>query len=300
MRIIIFGCRKITSDIIRYVIDSGHEVPLVITHDEERDRIYGNSLVHEFCDRSGIDNMRFDKKVDANIISEINPDIIFSIYYRKILKQNTLDIPRLGCINIHPAILPKGRGPAPTMWNILNGDEFAGSTIHYMTEDVDAGDIIDQKIVRVGNRTGFELNRDLMNECYELFVKNFEDICNGTNNKISQNHDDAEYCLPFKVNLRYLSWKTPDNIINTIRAFTKPYDGAIAYTAKNQKIVVWKGTKLNKRNSLKPPGFFEITNDGIIVQTNTTPILITEYDTLTGILPKSSRFVSGPPTGGVI
>jgi methionyl-tRNA formyltransferase len=295
MRIIIFGCRKITSDAIAHVLKMGHEIPLVVTHDEERDRIYGSPLVSEFCDLNGIENIRFSKKVDAQLIEDKKPDLIFSIYYRKILRQNVLDIPKLGCINIHPAILPKGRGPAPTMWNILQGDEFAGSTIHYMVEDVDAGDIIDQKIIRINNRTGFELNMDLMNACYELFVNNFDLICAGENNRVPQNHEDAEYCLPFKETLKYVYWGYPDNVLNAIRAFTKPYDGAIAYTVKKEKILIWNGVKLNSRDSLKPPGWFEVTGGGIVVQTNTLPILITEYDLISDTLREKGRFVSGPP-----
>jgi methionyl-tRNA formyltransferase len=295
MKVIIFGCRKITSDAISHVLKSGHEVPLVVTHDEERDRVYGSPLVSEFCDLNEIENIRFNKKIDEDLIKSKNPDLIFSIYYRKIIKQNILDIPSLGCINIHPAILPKGRGPAPTMWNVLNGDEFAGSTIHYMVEDVDAGDIIDQKIIRVNNRTGFELNRDLMDVCYELFVGNFNAICVGKNKRIPQNHADAEYCLPFKESLEYISWGCPDSVVNAIRAFTKPYDGAISYTVKGERVLMWSGVKLATRDSLKPPGWFEVTNDGIVVQTNTLPVLITEYDVISDKLRKRGRFISGPP-----
>lgn len=295
MRVIIFGCRKITSDAIEHVLSMGHEVPLVVTHDEERDRIYGSSLVSEYCDLNKIENVRFDKKIDVHLIKDKNPDLIFSIYYRKILRQNVLDIPRLGCINIHPAILPKGRGPAPTMWNVLNGDEFAGSTIHYMVEDVDAGDIIDQKIIRINNRTGFELNKDLMDVCYELFIKNFNMISVEKNNRTSQNSKDAEYCLPFKESLRYVVWGNPDSVLNAIRAFTKPYDGAISYTIKGERILIWNGTKLNYRSSLKPPGSFEVTDDGLLVQTNTLPILITEYNVISDNLRKRGRFISGPP-----
>lgn len=295
MKVVVCGCRKITVDVIKHILLSGHEIPLVVTCDEERDKIYGEPLVTEYCDRNNIKNIRFDKKVDAQLVKSFSPDLIFSIYYRNLLKQDVLDIPRLGCINVHSAALPKGRGPAPTMWNILDGDEFAGATIHYMVEGVDAGDIIDQKVVRVNNRTGFELNLDLMHLCYELFKNNFNQICMQTNNRVKQNHKDADYCLTFKKSLRYISWDNPDRVENVIRAFTKPYDGALTYTAKNENIVIWSGVKLAERNSLKPPGWFDVTNEGILVQTGTLPILITEYDVLSNTIRKSGRFLSGPP-----
>lgn len=294
MKVVIFGCRAITVDIIKYLVHSGYDIPLVITHDEERDRIYGDMLVSQYCNTVGIKNVRFEKEIDAELIKACDPDIIISFYYRKILKSNVLSIPRLGAINVHSAILPKGRGPAPTMWNVINGDEFAGATIHYMDEGIDSGDIIDQKIVRIAGRTGFELNRDLMYACYDLVVSNFKSICEGTNKRVKQNHDEAEFCLPFKKSLRYITWDNPDRVLNTLRAFTKPYDGAIAYTEKGEKILAWKGYKLPKRESLKAPGFFEKRDEGIIVQTNTLPVLITDFE-IVNSLRNTGRFTSGPP-----
>ena len=295
MNVIVFGCRIITVDIIKYLVDAGYNIPLVVHHDEERDRIYGNMLVSEYCNAHNINNIRFDKDIDAELVKSFNPDILISCYYRKILKANVLNVPKLGCINVHSAILPVGRGPAPTMWNVLNGDTYAGATLHYMDEGIDSGDIIDQRIIRVNNMTGFELNKDLMFVCRDLVINNFKSICEGTNKRIIQNHDDAEYCLPFKTSLRYLVWDNPDKVLNALRAFTKPYEGAITYTAKNEKLLVWKGFKLPKRNSLSPPGYFEKTPEGIIVQTNTLPVLITEYDVLSSSLRDKGRFVSGAP-----
>lgn len=295
MKVIVFGCRIVTVNIIKYLIQNEYIIPLVVTNDEERDRIYGDVLVAQYCNTQGINNIRFDNIIDADLIASYKPDIILSSYYRKILKPNVLNIPSLGAINVHSAILPKGRGPAPTMWNIINGDEFAGATLHYMDEGVDSGDIIDQKIVRINSRTGFELNRDLMQTCYELVVSNFNSICLGTNRRIVQNQDDAEYCLPFKKSLRYITWDNPDKILNTLRAFTKPYDGAIAYTESGYKILAWRGIKLPKRNSFKAPGYFENTESGILVQTNTLPILITEFDIIGDEQLMNGRFVSGPP-----
>ena len=295
MRVIIFGCRSITNSFIDLVLKNGDEIPLVVTHDEERDRIYGKTLVKEYCDTMGLENIRFDKKIDAKAIKSKNPDVVFSIYYRRIINSDILEIPSMGCINVHPAMLPKGRGPAPTMWNVLNGDEFAGSTIHYMVEGVDAGDIIDQVSIKIGNRTGFELNRDLMYSCYDLLERNYKPILQKANKRIPQVQGDAEYCLPFTKSLRYMIWDYPDKILNQIKTFTKPYDGALTYTAKGEKIIVWSAKKISTRDSLKPPGWFELQKDDcILVQTNTTPILITDYSLITDKIRNSGRFISGP------
>ncbi len=301
MNIIIFGCRKITVDVIKYIKlhYAQHTISLVINHDEERDRIYDSELVQDCCNTFNIPTIKFEDghKIDAEIIKKYCPDIVFSFYYRRILAQTILDIPHMGCINIHPAILPKGKGPAPSLWQILQGDTKAGVTIHYMVSEVDSGDIIDQTIINIGERTGFELNRDLMEIGFELFKCNFDSIIFGTNKSIPQDPIEATYCLPFSKSLRYIYWDDPNKILRQLRAFARPYDGAISRTSSDLIVKFWKGQKLAIRNSLKPPGCWEIIDGNLLVQTCTMPILFTDWDLVNSnnTLKSTGRFVSGPP-----
>jgi len=294
--IVIFGCRKITIDIIDYIVNNHteHNIVGVINHDFERDRVYYKKLVSEKCKKLNIPTIRFDKKISTKVIRDMNPDIIFSLYYRLILSQEVLDIPSLGCINVHPGYLPKDRGPAPSLWNILNGDKFAGITAHYMTKEIDAGDIIDQERICIDGMTGFELNKKLMGIGTNLIVKNFESIINGTAKRTPQNHNNATYTLNFAKHLRYLHWDDPNRIVNQLRAFAAPFDGALAYS-KNGKIAVFGGKILPNRNSFSAPGFYAISDSGITVQTCTLPILITDYSMVGGFLKPKGRFLSGPP-----
>lgn len=297
--IVIFGCRKITVDVIEYILSQypEHKITGVINHDFERDRIYGGTLVSEKCVECGIPTIRFDKSVDKDTVLSMRPDIIFSLYYRLILKQEILDIPGLGAINVHPGFLPRDRGPAPSLWNVLNGDEYAGSTMHYMLEQVDAGDIIDQDRIKVGEMTGYELNVKLMNLGTSIFERNFESIMNGNNTRAPQDHTQATYTLQFAKHLRYLSWDNPERVCRQIRAFALPFDGALAYSS-GAMVIVKAGHMLQSRDSFSAPGFYQVTEDGIIVQTCTLPILITDYKVDYGTLGQRGRFKSGPPIVG--
>jgi len=251
MRILIFGCRKITIDVINYITEyyeNKCKLVGVVTHDAERDRLYHDTLVSERCDELGIPWVRFDGVIDKDIIKGFAPDLIFSLYYRKILKQNILDIPKFGCINVHPAFLPEGRGPAPSLWAVLNGEEFGGSTMHYMVEGVDAGDIIDQKMAKIRGMSGFDLNVYLSDCGFEIFKKNFEDILAKTNKRTPQDHDKATYTLPFQKSLRYIFWNDPENILCQLLAFAKPFDGALTWTSKAAKIIIWGGTNTSQAN----------------------------------------------------
>ena len=102
-------------------------------------------------------------KVKNNIefideIKALNPDIICVVAYGRILPKEILEIPKLGCINVHGSLLPKYRGAAPIQWAVLNGDKTTGITTMYMDEGMDTGDMILKKEVEIGeNETTGEL-----------------------------------------------------------------------------------------------------------------------------------------------
>ena len=157
MKVVIFGCQQIAVDFISFLKNNNVSIPLIITYELPLDKTYGyESVIEKFS--NGETEVLNPKSVNINIINKvksINPDIIFSIYYRKILPKSLLKIPRLGCINIHPSLLPKYRGPIPTAWAIENGESEFGITIHYMDEGIDTGDILVQKEYQIlENETG--------------------------------------------------------------------------------------------------------------------------------------------------
>ena len=77
-----------------------------------------------------------------NTVKKINPDLICVVAYGKILPKELLEIPKMGCINVHGSLLPKYRGAAPIQWAVLNGDKKTGITTMYMNEGMDTGDMI--------------------------------------------------------------------------------------------------------------------------------------------------------------
>ena len=89
-------------------------------------------------------------------ITKLQPDVICVVAYGKILPKEVLDIPKLGCINVHGSLLPKYRGAAPIQWAIINGDKKTGVTTMYMSEGMDTGDIIlkEEVLIRDDETTG--------------------------------------------------------------------------------------------------------------------------------------------------
>ena len=77
-------------------------------------------------------------------LAALKPDIIVVVAYGQILKKNVLELPRLGCINIHSSLLPRWRGAAPIQWAILGGDPESGVSTMRLVEKLDAGDVLMQ------------------------------------------------------------------------------------------------------------------------------------------------------------
>lgn len=131
-----------------------------------------------------------DNKEILDIIKQLEPDIICVVSYGKILPKEILDIPKYGCVNVHPSLLPKYRGSAPIQWAILNGDKITGVTTMYINEEMDAGDIILQKETKIGeNETLGELWDRLSKMGAELLVETLGKIENKTAPRIKQGKD---------------------------------------------------------------------------------------------------------------
>ena len=102
------------------------------------------------------ENFREEETVQQ--LRDLKPDVCAVVAYGRILPQKVLDVPRLGCINIHASILPKYRGSAPYQWAVLDGLTETGVTAMYLVREMDAGDIIDVSKTPIGeNETAGEL-----------------------------------------------------------------------------------------------------------------------------------------------
>ena len=114
-------------------------------------------------------------------ISLLQPDFIFSIQYRPLLKSAILNLPTSGCINLHFGLLPRYGGCYPIAWSILNGEKQAGSTLHYMVEKFDEGDIIAQTSVPIKEETtARELFDSMSVAAAKLFADTYPSLLEGT------------------------------------------------------------------------------------------------------------------------
>lgn len=149
MRILFMGGKNIGCACFEYLIEREENVIGVIPNidsDTLKDRWYRS--ITEIAIKNEIPVYGFkniNDKQSIEFIKNLKPDIIFVVYYDKILKKELIDIPPKGCINLHLALAEEYRGCYPTTWALINGEKRYGVTLHYIDEGVDTGDIIAQK-----------------------------------------------------------------------------------------------------------------------------------------------------------
>jgi methionyl-tRNA formyltransferase len=174
-------------------------------------------------------------------IKSFEPDYMFVIGWSQILNKEVLAIPSKGSIGYHPAPLPKNRGRAVIPWAILQGEKETGSTLFWLDEGVDSGDILLQKIFPVDfNETATTLYEKHLKVLKELLLEALSLLINGKAPRIPQDHTKATYCAKRTPADGYINWDLPAKHIWTlIRAVTEPYPGAFTFY-KGKKLIIWE------------------------------------------------------------
>lgn len=179
---------------------------------------------------------------DWSQITQLEPDLIITCAYGQILPKELLQVPRLGCINVHASLLPKLRGGAPIHHAIIDGYKKTGVTIMYMNERMDEGDIISQRELEILDTDTTETLHDKLSILgRDLLLETLPSIILGTNSRTKQNQSEATYGMTIKREDEKISFdKTKREIYNQIRGL---YSWPGAYCMLEGKILkVWEAS----------------------------------------------------------
>ena len=225
MRLVFMGTPAIAAVCLRRLQEDGHEIVAVYTKPDtpkNRGMKMLPSEVKEAALEYGLHVIQPETFREDAVVEELRslaPDLIACVAYGKILPQRVLDIPTLGCVNIHASILPALRGAGPIQWAILNGLEETGVTAMYMAKEMDAGDIIE--IVRTPidpAETSEELTARLAELGAELLSKTVADIAAGIIHRTPQDPEQASYAPMLTKEQSPIDWtKTRRQILDQIR-----------------------------------------------------------------------------------
>lgn len=212
-------------------------------------------------------------------LKTLSPDVIVVVAYGKILPKTILEIPPLGCINIHASLLPKYRGAAPIPWAILNGDTKTGVTTMTMNEKMDAGDILLKEEIPIEPAdTGGTLHDKLSVLGTGILEKTLDLLEQNKLTPVRQKDEDATFAPMLKNEDAVICWnETAEKIHNRIRAFC-PFPGAAAfYHGKRIKIIKAKMLEIDDTKNAAPGQVVDIDKEhGIIVATQKNAVGILE------------------------
>lgn len=258
MNILFMGTPDFAKESLEKIYDKKYNIIGVVTNPDKpqgRGMKENKTPVKIFAEEKGLKIYQPIKvRNNEEFITEIrklNPDIIVVVAYGKILPKELLEIPKLGCINVHGSLLPKYRGAAPIQWAVLNGDTETGITTMYMNEGMDTGDIILTKKVTISSdETTGELWSILSKVGAELLVETLEKINNHT---VTRTKQGKNFTLAPMLNkdMSKIDWdnKTAIEIKNLVRGLN-PIMGAYSFI-QNKKIKFWKVNVLEEKELIE-------------------------------------------------
>lgn len=300
MNIVFMGTPDFAKDSLEAIYEKGHNISAVITvPDKAKGRgmkvIY--SPVKEYAIEKGLkiyqpEKLRENQEI-IETIKSLKPDVICVVAYGRILPEEILNIPKYGCINVHPSLLPKYRGSAPIQWAILNGDKTTGVTTMYLNNEMDAGDIILKREVTIdADENSGELWNRLSKIGADLLVETLEQVEKEQAPRIKQ---EGEFSIApmLEKSMAKINWeeKNMHEIKNLVRGLN-PIMGAYS-NFKDKKTKIWKVQTLEveqfieeypefkeyefKFKDIEPGTILYIDNKkGIYVRTKDGVILILE------------------------
>ncbi|MDD6815321.1 MAG: methionyl-tRNA formyltransferase [Firmicutes bacterium] len=282
MKTVFMGTPDFAAVVLDSVVKAGHEVGYVITQpDKARDR--GKKIqftpVKEKALEYGLEVLQ-PEKVRGNEtlleqLREYGPDIIVVVAYGQILPKDLLDLPPLGCINVHASLLPKLRGASPIQNAIVTGETVTGVTIMQMGEGLDTGDMLTKVEVEIGRMNGEQLHDALAEAGAKLLVETLPKLEAGLITPQPQDDSRSTYAgLIRKADGKIDFRKTPEEIERLIRGFD-PWPGAFC-DCNGTVMKLWAAQPLADTSDQEPGTVLRAGEEGMDISCGGRVLRVTE------------------------
>ena len=252
MNIVFMGSPAFAVPALKELISSEYDVVAVYTQPDKpvgRGRIASPTAVKRMALEHGLEIRQVQNFAETGTVASLarlNPDVIVVAAFGHILPPQVLAIPPFGCINLHPSLLPKYRGPTPIPAAILSGDEYTGATIMLVNQRIDSGPILTQRRVDIApeDTTG-SLTIKLAQVAAYLLMETLPLWFSGSLVPQTQREEDATYSKRLSKKEGEIDWQLPaPDIWRRVRAFS-PWPGC--YTT-------WRGKVLKIVEGIPLPG----------------------------------------------
>ena len=274
LRVVFMGTPAFAVLALAALVERGHVVVGVYTQPDRRagrGRKLRASAVKTFAEERGLlvfqpRSLRQDAKARSDLAG-LAPDAIIVAAYGLFLPEDVLRLPRLGCLNIHPSLLPRHRGPSPVATAILDGDEASGVTIMLLDEGIDTGPILAQQETRIAaDETAEELAGRLFELGSELLVDTLDRWDRGQIVPTPQNDEDASVTRRLEREDGRIDWnQSADSLARRVRAFT-PWPGTFT-TWRGKTLKILRARPVNRSSDGTPGTVVRLDDSTIAVLT---------------------------------
>ena len=272
MRVLFMGTPDFARASLEALVEAGHEVCAVFTQPDrpaKRGMKLTKSAVKLYAEEKCLTIYQPEKvKGDPSLtelIRSLAPELGVAVAYGKLLPREILEAPKHGFINVHGSLLPKYRGAAPIQWTVLNGEELAGVSTMFLSEEMDAGDVIDSRStpVREGETYG-ELYDRLKELGAELLLDTVRAIGAGTAKRTPQDPDLVSFAPPIRHEDRPVDWtKSAREVMNHIHGLA-PSPAATAELG-GVSFKLYKAAPAPERTELAPGSIVAQGKEGLFV-----------------------------------
>jgi len=283
-KIIVMGNKDMSVECLDYLLKSGENVLGIICNynDDINIKSWYKSL-KAYCIKKKIKFWQPKNCNEPTFIAQIKklqPDIVFSFSYDRIIKPEFIALPKIGIFNIHFAQLPKYRGCLPLVYALAEKQPKIGVTLHYIDPGIDSGDIVDQSFIKVGRKdTAYTLYFKCVKAGKKIFVKNLPMIKRGVNKRKTQNLSVGSYHPQEYPDDRWINWQKPALDIDFfIRALTfKSYPSARTKFKKKEFEIIYP-IKLGYSQTKFPAGKIKkITKKYLIIGTAENLVIAKDF-----------------------
>ena len=287
MRIVFVGTVEFSQHCLKEVLKNGGNVVAVYTLRKSNAGFHSDYTdLSNVAIRYQIPHYEVENINDSTVMTQLRslaPDVIFVFGWSQLISKEILDIPPLGCVGSHPALLPKNRGRHPLIWALIEGLKESGLTFFYLDVGVDSGDILWQRSFPIIDQDDasslYEKIKILASEAIREFLPQLE---KGTAPRIPQDQSLATYWPKRTESDGEINWSMPtQKIYNLVRALAKPYPGAHTYI-HNEKMLIQKAeiqtlSLPSAAFNLKPGMIFDSNGSQFNVRTQDGSLTILEY-----------------------
>lgn len=308
MKVVFMGTPDFAVPTLKRIHESKYNIPLVITQPDRpkgRGKKLASPPVKVEAEKLGIKVLQpenVNTKETIELLESISPDVIVVVAYGQILKEEILNLPKYGCINVHASLLPYYRGAAPINWAIINGEKKTGITTMYMDKGLDTGDMLLKKEILIGeNETAGQLHDRLKEIGAELLVETLHYIEKGQIERTPQDNSIATYAPILNKSIGKINWeKTAVEIHNLVRGLNPWPCAYFEYNSMKVKVFVTEVCKETKEGNIGQ--VVKVNNEGIYVSTAKDCLVIKELQFPNKKRMKVSEYLKGNefPTGIIL